>query len=329
MKPTHCDPIGDALAMVKFRWTSFCDARLGSTWRASFEGASPRYYFITEGRCILDFGDEERQALAAGDFVIVVRPSAHDLRSNAPPGKEPAPELRVEHLSDRIERISNDGEGEACTFVCGDIQFDSAHTDHVIALLPRFLRVRVGQYQAMDWLHCTTRLMSFESGVPKSGTEAIMGRLVDVMVLQAMRVWIEENPGELTGWLGAFCDPLIGRAIALIHQQPAEPWDVASLARVVAMSRSSFSERFTSLVGESAMHYLVRWRMQLANVYLDEGERDLEEIAVLLGYQSASAFSRAFKQHRGVSPGRFRRAAKLSRFAGRRRRDAKAEGVAI
>ena len=315
--------------MMKSGRTSFCDARLGAPWHAVFETGSSRYYFMTEGRCLLEFCDGERQALSAGDFVIVVWPTAHRLRSDAPPGQELAQRLSGERLSNGFVRFRNEGTGEVCAFVCGDIQFDSAHTDHVVALLPRLLRVRVGQYQTMDWLHCTSRLMAFESGLPKPGAEAVMARLIDVMVLQAMRAWIDENPRELTGWLGAFGDPAIGRAIAFIHQQPGNPWDVASLAREVAMSRSSFSARFTSLVGESAMHYLIRWRMQLANVYLEEGKRDLEEIAVLLGYQSASAFSRAFKNYRGVSPGRFRRASKQARFTGKKRHEIRAQGIAI
>ena len=99
-----------------------------------------------------------------------------------------------------------------------------------------------------------------------------------------------------------FKDPQIGRALSLIHRQPARPWTVAALAGEVAMSRSAFAARFTELVGQPAMSYLTRWRMNLANDWLRQNNTTVGTVAAHLGYQSEAAFSRAFKRINGVPP---------------------------
>jgi AraC-like DNA-binding protein len=110
-----------------------------------------------------------------------------------------------------------------------------------------------------------------------------------------------------TGWLGALQDPRIGRAMSLVHRDPARPWSVASLARETAMSRSAFAARFTELVGEPVMQYVTRWRMQVALDWLRTDDVPVAALAARLGYESEAAFSRAFTRTVGISPGAVRR----------------------
>ena len=152
------------------------------------------------------------------------------------------------------------------------------------------------------------RLMAAEAGELRPGGEAVITRLGDILVIQAIRAWMEGDPGARTGWLGALQDPQIGRAISLIHRDPARDWTVASLADEVAMSRSAFAARFTELVGEPAMRYVARWRMNVALSALKEEGATVAELADRLGYRSEAAFSRAFKRVIGSSPGAARRA---------------------
>jgi AraC-like DNA-binding protein len=126
--------------------------------------------------------------------------------------------------------------------------------------------------------------------------------LSDVLVVQAIRSWIDTDAAAQTGWLGALRDRQIGGAITLIHRDPARAWTVALLAGEVAMSRSAFAARFTELVGEPAITYVARWRMHLALDALNEGAT-IRELADRLGYQSVAAFSRAFKRIMSISPG--------------------------
>jgi AraC-like DNA-binding protein len=151
------------------------------------------------------------------------------------------------------------------------------------------------------------RLMALEARRLRPGGEAVITRLADVIVVQAIRAWIESDPAARTGWLGALRDRQIGRAIALIHRDPARAWTVGSLAAEVAMSRSALAARFTELVGEPVMHYLTRWRMNLALSALREQDVTVAELADRLGYRSEAAFSRAFKRTTGRSPGAIRR----------------------
>ena len=134
-----------------------------------------------------------------------------------------------------------------------------------------------------------------------------MTRLADVLVIQAIRWWLSQNLADQKGWLGALQDQQIGRAISLIHREPARGWTVASLASELAMSRSAFAARFTTLVGETPMHFVTRSRMFLAVTLLKQEQARLADVAARLGYQSEAAFSRAFKRFIGVSPGSVRR----------------------
>jgi AraC-like DNA-binding protein len=152
-------------------------------------------------------------------------------------------------------------------------------------------------------MQSTLSLMAAEAKELRPGSEAVITRLGDILVIQAIRTWIELDAAAQTGWLGALKDRQIGHAISLIHRDPAQNWTVASLADEVAMSRSAFAGRFTELVGEPAMQYVARWRMQLAVSMLEDERVTVGELSDRLGYRSEAAFSRAFKRIIGISPG--------------------------
>jgi AraC-like DNA-binding protein len=158
-------------------------------------------------------------------------------------------------------------------------------------------------------MESTLRLMAVEARQARPGGEAVMTRLADILVIQAIRSWLETDPAARKGWLGALRDRQIGPALTLIHRDPARPWTVAALARERAMSRSAFAARFTALVGEPAMQYVTRWRMQLAYSQLEEEGATVAELARRFGYRSEAAFARAFKRVVGMPPGEVRRAA--------------------
>jgi AraC-like DNA-binding protein len=159
------------------------------------------------------------------------------------------------------------------------------------------------------WMQSAFRLMAIEAREFRPGGEAVITRLADILVIQAIRAWIETAPDARTGWLGALRDPFIGRALALVHREPQRPWTVASLAGQVAMSRSAFAARFTELVGEPAMQYVTRWRMHVALSALETEGATVAQLADRLGYRSEAAFARAFKRVTGRPPGAVRRGA--------------------
>lgn len=156
-------------------------------------------------------------------------------------------------------------------------------------------------------MQSTLRLMSAEAQHLRPGGEEVITRLGDILVIQAIRAWLETDPAARTGWLGALHDEQIGRAISLIHQQPDRDWSVASLAAELAMSRSAFADRFTKVVGEPVMQYLTTWRMNLALDALRSEQATAAQLARRLGYRSEAAFARAFKRVVGLPPGAAKR----------------------
>jgi AraC-like DNA-binding protein len=135
----------------------------------------------------------------------------------------------------------------------------------------------------------------------------VLTRLSDILLIHAVRAWLEHSPLAQEGWLGALRDEQIGRALAEIHRHPEQRWTVASLAAVAHMSRSSFADRFTVLVGESPLAYLTSRRMQLATRLLRDARLLPADVAAHVGYDSVPAFTRAYKRTVGISPGATRR----------------------
>jgi AraC-like DNA-binding protein len=259
---------------------------------------------------MLERDDDESVALGPGGLALVTHGAGHVLRSER---DAPAPgilELEREEVSDRYEILRHGGGGAPTRLMCGAVRFDHPAARNLVAALPGLIRIEALGALETEQMQGTLRLIAAETARPLPGGEAVITRLADVLVIQAIRAWIETDPDAQTGWIGALRDPQIGRALALIHGDPACAWTVASLAREVAMSRSAFAARFTDLVGEPAMQYVTRVRMQVAvNALRDDGAT-VAELADRLGYRSQAAFARAFKREVGVAPGAIRRSAR-------------------
>ena len=134
----------------------------------------------------------------------------------------------------------------------------------------------------------------------------MLNRLAELLFIQVVRLWIEQQAEASVDWVGALRDQPISAALGLIHQSPERKWTVKELAEHVALSRSAFSARFTKLVGEPPLTYLTRWRMLRATRLL-KNEVRIETIAELLGYTSEAAFRKAFKREIGIPPAQYRR----------------------
>lgn len=303
MAAPFSDPLAEVLEFLRRSETSFAHAELGAPWELALPTEAPRFYFVIAGECYLAVPGSESRLLERGDLALLPHGTPHRVGSGPVSLAAEMPELRSDRISRRYTLLRNGGAGARATIVCGDIRFSHPAADHLISFLPSVLQFETSPHYVSEWSLCTAQLASPTMPVLPPGSEAVVGRLADVMVMQAISSWIAENPSGLSGWLAAFRDPAVGRAIALIHRDPARPWTVASLARAVAMSRSNLSARFSALVGEPIMMYVRRWRMSVASAHLSDSRMGLEEIAPLLGYQSGAAFGRAYKRLRGVSPG--------------------------
>ena len=265
------------------------------------------FHVVTTGAALLEVDDEGApRPLRPGELALVPHGTGHRLRDAA---DTPTPSvLGIPHdfVTDRYAIIRHGGGGPATTLVCGAVRFDHPAARSLIGLLPATIHLTEtgpGADLGSEWLAATLRMMAAEAARLRPGGETVLTRLSDVLVIQAIRAWLETRPGGHTGWLGALRDPQIGRALALVHRDPARDWTVATLATECAMSRSAFAARFTELVGEPAMQYVTRWRMQTALQELGSGRHTVAELAGRLGYRSEAAFSRAFKRVVGIAPG--------------------------
>ena len=305
------DPLGEALHFLRMSGTFYCRSELTAPWALALPARKGclSFHVVMSGRCLLEVEGAEARRLQPGDLALVPHGEGHHLASEAGVPAAPLDEVRHEHVSDRYAILRHGGGGAPTTLVCGAVRFDHPAAHHLVQLLPRMIHVEASMSPQTDWMQSTLRLMAAEARELRPGGETVITRLADILVIQAIRSWIDQDPAAQTGWLGALQDEQIGRAIALIHRDPACPWTLASLASEVAMSRSAFAARFAGLVGEPAMHYVTRWRMQVAHTWLQEDAAAIGEMASRLGYQSEAAFSRAFKRFLGVSPGAVRRGA--------------------
>jgi AraC-like DNA-binding protein len=306
---TPVDPLGEALHFLRMSGTFYARSELSAPWGLAlppFPGCL-MFHVVTAGRCWLEASGAPGRLLQAGDLALVPHGEGHRLVSEPSAAAVKLFDLPREQVSERYEILRHGGGGAHTSLVCGAVRFDHPAAHHLVKLLPKVIGVEASESSHQEWMQATLRLMAAEARSLRPGGETVITRLADILVIQAIRAWIEQDPAAQTGWLGALQDRQIGRAIARIHREPERAWTVATLAAEAAMSRSAFAARFTESVGEPAMHYVARWRMHVASSWLRDDDAPLAAVASRLGYQSEAAFSRAFKRFVGVSPGAVRR----------------------
>lgn len=296
-------PLGEALRCVQVSGVFYCPSELTEPWGVELPPMDDCVWFhaVIEGSCTLEV-EGQVQEIRAGDLIVIPHGSGHRAW-----GTEPAPtpsvfDLPHDHVNEQYAVLRHGGGGEMTRLVCGGVRLHHPAARQLIDALPAVIHTEPAGSARSDWIWSTLDLIAEETRTVRPGGEAVVSRLCDIVVIQAIRSWMDRDPAARVGWLGALRDPQVGGAIAAIHANPAADWTVASLAEEVAMSRSAFASRFTDLVGESAMRYVARWRMAVAADLLAEGGATVASAAAAVGYESEAAFSRAFTRVTGANP---------------------------
>jgi AraC-like DNA-binding protein len=222
----------------------------------------------------------------------VIHPGQH---CATPDGVELAQEMA---LGVRTWGNSTDG---PTLFLTGAYQLEGEVSRRLLRVLPALLVL-----PADRWSSPLVPLLAEEIVKDEPGQEAVLDRLLDLLLIAVLRAWFNRSDAEVPAWYHAYADPAVGHALRLLHHNPAQPWTVASLASATGMSRAALARRFTELVGEPPMTFLTGWRLALAADLLREPDATVGSVARQVGYGSPFALSTAFKRCHGVSPQEFR-----------------------
>jgi AraC-like DNA-binding protein len=313
------DALSETLRVVRLVGAIFIQARFTAPWcyqSPRADSAAPHlepgaekvviFHLITEGECFVELGGEPPMRLTAGDVVIFPQGDAHRMASE--PGLQPAAGTRLDRvLARRPRRISYGGGGAPTRLVCGYLACDVRLARMLLAGLPSVVRVNVRGSNAGVWLEASVRYALTEARSPRPGGAGVLAKLSEVLFIEVLRLYMNEQAPGRTGWLAGVGDRIVGAALNELHKRPAHDWTLEELARESGTSRSVLAERFQKLVGSSPMQYLTQWRMLLASNLLSRSNAPLARIAEDVGYKTDTAFSRAFRREFGAPPAEWRR----------------------
>lgn len=302
--PEASDTLGETLYSLRLNGLVYANSELSAPWGVEMPPMPGKmmFHIVTQGGCWLRFPDHDDVYLHPGELALLPRGEGHFISSDASMACEPFFDIPVSKLSERFEFMRYGGGGEQTLLTCGVLSFDHHAGQKLIAQLPPLIHMQSEKGKLPEPLRALIQLMAEEASTLGAGGETVVAHLADIIVIKAIRYWVEHSQEAQKGWLGALKDPKIGKALALIHTQPQSSWTVERLAEQAGMSRSGFSARFTEVIGTSVKQYLTEWRMNLARIKIMQSPVTLIELAEELGYTSEAAFSRAYKRVFGVPP---------------------------
>jgi AraC-like DNA-binding protein len=303
------DILAEVLDRVRLGGTLLFRFELGHPWSLALpERPYALFHYLCRGSATLVLEQGRKIGMTKGDFVVVTRGEPHLIYSD----RRTKP-LRIGDLDRNAGRLVSVRHGSSVQplskMICGNFTVSRPSSGSVLELLPPVLLLKPTPDR--DWLGLILERMASESAIERPGQSVALSRLTEVLFVEVLRSWIKSlRPGE-GGWLGAMADPHIGPALQLIHEQPDHPWTLRDLGQRVGLGRSAFSARFTKLVGQPMHRYLIARRMAEAAFLLESSDEGIARIATRVGYETATAFSKLFQRHHGLSPGRYRAAPRV------------------
>jgi AraC-like DNA-binding protein len=260
------------------------------------------FHVVRRGRVVVSSAGFSVE-LAAGDMAVLPHSDRHVLASVEPASPVPISGLLPPPPWTDIPVLQvSGGDGEAAEMVCGYFRCDELLFNSVLRRLPPIFSVRPAGHAAAMLDAAVNYALADGS---RSGGVTAMDHVTGLLLSEALRLYAEQAPAA-RGWLAAASDPVVGRALKLMHDDPQFQWSAEELARRANTSRSVLGERFRALLGQSPIRYLVEWRMQLAAELLRTTDLKLAVVAERAGYGSEAAFSRAFRRHLGQWPAAWR-----------------------
>jgi AraC family transcriptional regulator, alkane utilization regulator len=312
------DILADALRAIRLHGSVFLNAcfktPFGVVTPRRFDPGSPLAHFrhvsifhlIASGSCVVKVDGVEPTRISAGDILLVPFADEHRFWNGDDVEMVKADTLIRASNMPGLSQINYGGDGEALRMVCGFIESSEFLIAPVFRTLPPLLIDRTGDDKVSALLASTVQQIITLTEEAAPGTEIVLGRLMEILFIEVLRRYTLQLPPNAKGWFAAVNDPLLSRALQVVHGEPARRWTVDDIAREAGSSRTVVAERFNAVLGQSPMEYVTHWRMQIAAERLRSSRESLAEIAAGVGYESEAAFNRAFKRVTGETPGRWR-----------------------
>ena len=301
------DPLSDIIALLRPSAAVSKPISGRGRWAVRYAAhAAPGFTIILKGECWVEFDAEPPLQLREGDFLLLPATPAFTLGSD--PG---LPGLPHEPVATAVRHGEPTGEADFDA-LGGSFHIQQANAPLLLALLPRLVHIPAADGRAHR-IGRVIELIRDECARDEPGRELLLQRLLDVLLIEALRRRATGGDTATAGLLAGMRDPMLAKALAAMHGDVGAGWTVAGLARLAGQSRSAFAARFAAVLGCGPIEYLARWRMALAKDALMQGGKPLERIAAEIGYESASAFSLAFRKRQGCPPGQFARQAGRAR----------------
>jgi AraC-like DNA-binding protein len=273
------------------------------------------YHYVVRGRLTVSVEGHPPIEAEAGTIILLPRNDPHRLGSGLDVRPVDAGALIQQSPSGGLARIVSTGDGERTQILCGFLGTDAPGSP-VLGLMPAILTLDVEEGASASWIESSLRFAAGQLVAGRVEQPAMLGRLAELLFLEAVRRYVASLPPGHGRWQAGFSDPVIGRALSLMHSRLTHRWTTEELAREAGLSRSAFAERFGALLGDPPMRYLGNCRMQYAAERL-RGTRDpVAAIAYDAGYESEAAFNRAFKRAFGLPPNGWRKRNGQSRSSG-------------
>jgi AraC-like DNA-binding protein len=310
--------LSEMLRVVRLTGSVF----FGGTFTAPFGVISPKhwdddsplarlrhisiFHLIASGRCTFEHTNGERREIATGDILMLPFAGEHRFWSGTPSNFVFAPDIVRPGPIEGMLTVNYGGGGEQTRIICGYLESSEVLFTPVFRTLPNMLVEHTGHEKVGALMASTAREIATLVEAATPGTQAILGRMMELLFVEVLRRHVNRLPAGSKGWFAALNDPIVGRALSLVHADPARKWTAEDLARAAGSSRTVLAERFNALLGRPPIDYVTSWRLQLAADRLRNGTDSIAAIAGDVGYESEAAFSRAFKRETGLTPGRWR-----------------------
>jgi AraC family transcriptional regulator, alkane utilization regulator len=317
-RPAGPDVLSEMLRAVRLTGSVFFNGSFTAPYRIvspkRFDERTPLahlhhisiFHLVAHGRCTFETATGQRRDIGPGDLLLMPFADAHKFWGGDATETAYIADIVQPGPIEGMLTVNYGGGGDQTRLVCGYLESSEFLFAPVFRTLPEVLVEQTGDGRIGQLIASTVREIVALVDAATPGSQIMLGRLMELLFVEVLRRHIARLPSDSQGWFAAINDPIVGRALQLVHADPGRRWTAETLAREAGSSRTVLAERFNALLGQPPIDYVTSWRIQLAAERLRGTDASIRKIAADVGYESEAAFNRAFKRVTGTTPGRWR-----------------------